>query len=449
MVVQGIESLSGLLGRGLWSWLQPKASMIDDFGDFVFFKFVLDRLEHDVAELGESIVGRMMTFVGMLAVSLLTIWILIQGYRMVTGQLRESAVALVTNTAKSVMIVAVAISFSLFDRPLTDFLTDDVQGAIYYLVTGNEGKPADEIDSNLGWMQVAMSSLDVLESGGDMDARDQKDRASMMIGLGTGGPAIVAGALLLMYQVAMALFIGFGPLFILCLLFDFTKGLFQKWLFYGIGTMFSLAVLAAMSSIALKMVTDVAVAMWGSDVLTSLVLGGGDVVSYNSRAMQTGGMGMILTLLLISVPPMAASFFSGTLGQFNYSSAFMGMRGGGAGVGPGGQPPGSPGYIPPQPGTGGGRHSGGAHTGQGSGGFNQMSTTNTYATGGAMTNSTPVADAAKQSPSRGAYTGGGATGTADVPLSGGNTRSGAVNTGGANSSSTTQPDVVKQPPKTS
>ncbi len=44
----------------------------------------------------------------------------------------------------------------------------------------------------------------------------------------------------------MALFIGLGPLFIPCLLFDQTKDLFKRWLLYGIGTVFSMAVLAAM-----------------------------------------------------------------------------------------------------------------------------------------------------------------------------------------------------------
>ncbi|WP_407469891.1 type IV secretion system protein [Xanthomonas campestris pv. raphani] len=41
------------------------------------------------------------------------------------------------------------------------------------------------------------------------------------------------------------MFVGFGPLVILRLFFDQTKQLFQKWLLYGIGTMFSIGVLAA------------------------------------------------------------------------------------------------------------------------------------------------------------------------------------------------------------
>src|SRR3546814_8604498 len=76
------------------------------------------------------------------------------------------------------------------------------------------------------------------------------------------GPAITGGAMLLLNKVAMALFIGLGPMFILCLLFEQTKQLFSKWLFYGIGTMFSLALLSVMVAIALKMVLAVAAAFW-------------------------------------------------------------------------------------------------------------------------------------------------------------------------------------------
>jgi type IV secretion system protein VirB6 len=41
-----------------------------------------------------------------------------------------------------------------------------------------------------------------------------------------------------------------------------TKYLFSKWLLYGIGTMFSLAVLSVMVSISLDIVMAVAAAFW-------------------------------------------------------------------------------------------------------------------------------------------------------------------------------------------
>jgi type IV secretion system protein VirB6 len=154
--------------------------------------------------------------------------------------------------------------------------------------------------------------------------------------------------MLLLYEVALALFIGFGPLFILCLLFDQTKQLFQKWLLYGIGTMFSMAVLAVMTTIAMKMVAKVAGAFWASAALGKLI--GQDFSDgVTSMALQQGGMGLILTTLILTAPPMAAMFFQGTLGSFMAYSQ-IGGSGVGAQPGPQGQPPGAAGsYTPPAP----------------------------------------------------------------------------------------------------
>jgi len=380
MSLQGLEVLSGLFGHGLWGWLQPKASVIGDFGDFVFFQYVLDRLEHDIRMFGEGVIGRVMQLVQWAALSLMTIWVMMQGYRVVTGQMREPLMQLMVNSLRAVLIVTVALSFSALDEPISRYVTHDMKDGIHWVITGEDGSPEDEIDKNLGWMQVAMSSLDVLESGGDLDGAQEKERAVTMIGFGTGGPAVVAGSLLLMYQVAMVLFISLGPIFILCLLFNATKSLFQRWLLYGIGTMFSLAVLSAMVTIALRMVTDVAVGMWASDAIGTLLLGGAPM-GYSSRALQSGGMGLILTVLLITVPPMAANFFQGTLGQFAWGSAFAA----GAAAGPGGQAPGTPGYFPSayqpsQPGTTSAQNT--TTEGRGLGDF-RTTQTNVYPTGGA------------------------------------------------------------------
>ncbi|RYZ73808.1 MAG: type VI secretion protein, partial [Lysobacteraceae bacterium] len=124
-------------------------------------------------------------------------------------------------------------------------------------------------------------------------------------------------------------------IFILCLLFDQTKQLFSKWLYYGIGTMFSMAVLSVMVSIALEMVTRVAAAFWAS-AAAGILMGSDFTDGMTSQAMQQGGMGLILTTLIITTPPMAAAFFQGTLGQFSPYVAF-----GSASAGSNGYPPGS------------------------------------------------------------------------------------------------------------
>ena len=113
-----------------------------------------------------------------------------------------------------------------------------------------------------------------------------KSRAILYVGFGTAGPAITAGAMLLLYEVAIALSIGLGQLLILCLLFEQTKSLFQRWLFYGIGTLISMAVLAAMAGIALEMVLRVSKAFWMESIGAKLILGPAFANGLSSRAMQ-------------------------------------------------------------------------------------------------------------------------------------------------------------------
>ncbi len=322
-------------------------------GDFFFFRLILEYLREEITNFGNGILSRMMTWVGTMALVLMTLWVLIQGFRIVTGRSRDSMAALMTNMARAALIVTVATSMAMFGTKLQNFLTGDVQDQITYIVTGKKSTAEELIDKNLGYMQLALTSVSVLDVAGDVTLDSAKTRAMWFIGLGTGGPAVTAGAMLLLYQIAMSLFIGFGPLFILCLLFEQTKSLFQRWLFYGIGTMFSMAVLAAMTGIAMEMVARVAASFWGASALGAL-LGSNLTEGMSSMALQQGGMGLILTTLILTAPPMAAMFFQGTLGTFMAYSQI-----GGSAVptspGPNGQPPGSSGsggmYAPAKPST--------------------------------------------------------------------------------------------------
>jgi len=318
-------------------WLAPKVQSV---GEFVFFRLILAYLREEIQKFGIELLGRMMAWVGMAALTMLTLWILVQGFRIVTGQSRDSMMALVMNSLKATLILSIATSMAMFGTGLHKFLTEDVKKEINHVGTGDDEGPEAAIDRNLAWMQVAMSSIDVLDVAGDESLDDQKTRALYMVGLGTGGPAIVGGTMLLLNEIALALFIGFGPLFILCLLFDQTKALFGKWLYYGIGTMFSMAVLSAMVSIALEMVVRVAASFWGAALVgTLLKMNFTDGMS--SQAMQQGGLGLILTTLIITAPPMAAAFFQGTMGHFNYVGAF-----GNQSASANGRAPGTPGYFP-------------------------------------------------------------------------------------------------------
>jgi type IV secretion system protein VirB6 len=67
---------------------------------------------------------------------------------------------------------------------------------------------------------------------------------------------------------------------------------------------------------------------------------------FTNQSMQQGGVGLLMTVLIISSPPLAAMFFQGTVGSFMHFSPFSG--GATSRPGPQGQPPGSYGgaYAP-------------------------------------------------------------------------------------------------------
>ncbi|AZR30627.1 type IV secretion system protein [Xanthomonas vasicola] len=244
---------------------------LTNIANYEFFRLINNYLRDEIAIFQWELLQRTTAWVGMVSLTVLTLWIFIQGYRIVTGQSREAAMGLVVTALRAALIIGVATSMAQGSARLYWTLTDGVSQAITKTVTGSSKSPYEAIDKNLMLMQVAMSALDQIKTGGDEESKDEKDRARWFTGLGMAGPGVVAGSMLLLNKLAMALVVGFGPLFILCLLFQATKSLFSKWLLYGLGTVFSLSVLTFTVSLATKVVGAVGaafVAKWAMNGFT-------------------------------------------------------------------------------------------------------------------------------------------------------------------------------------
>jgi type IV secretion system protein VirB6 len=222
-------------------------------------------------------------------------------------------------------------------------------------MTGKTGSAGSIINDQMTQMEAVLAGVDALNvyTGDNANLKADQDRARWMAGIGVAGPMVVGGALLVMYKVGLALFVGFAPLFMMCLIFRSTHALFQKWLLYGIGTMFAQALMAAMAVLCFKVVLATATAFGAQYAIAAGM--GQPQQSVSSLAMLQGGIGLLLTLLLVTVPPMAAYFFQGTLGSYvAYSMFGGGISGGGAaaaGPGPQGQPVGYGGSRLPSPRT--------------------------------------------------------------------------------------------------
>ncbi|SKC05716.1 MULTISPECIES: hypothetical protein [Rhodanobacteraceae] len=119
------------------------------------------------------------------------------------------------------------------------------------------------------------------------------------------------------------------------LIFVQTRCLFQRGFVYGIDTIFSMALLSPVAAMVLRLTVHASIAFWVNRGLNTLM--GNQPEGLTSVAKQQGGIGLLLSILIVSVPPMAAMFFQGTLGSALTYSAFEGA---GGRPGPQGQPPG-------------------------------------------------------------------------------------------------------------
>lgn len=308
-----------------------------------FFSLIKEHLDKMIDKFQGNLLKRVGQVMGAIAATVVTLWIIVQGFRIATGQSREPMMGLVVNSLKTVLIVGLAVGTAAGGGPLYRTMTDGLSGVVRNIVTGrtDEG-PYEDMDEVLGVLQAGMDLVGSVKIGDDPMVGETKRTAMNMIGVGLGGPVIMAMIAMMLNKIAMALFIGTGPFFILCLLFDQTKQLFQKWLFYGIATMMSMGVLIVMTTIAIDLLLAVGGAFWASDLISKFG-GGTNNESMMSLAMQQGGLGLILTGLILTAPPMAGAFFNGVLGQFHGSNLMPGSNSNSTGY-----PPGHPGYVPPQ-----------------------------------------------------------------------------------------------------
>jgi type IV secretion system protein VirB6 len=250
-------------------------------------------------------------------------------------------------------------------------LTDNLNDSISSVMTGNTDAAkclktdaaflGCKVDRAFTATQAITTFIGGIDTAGDPVLEDKKARASLFAGSGAAAPGIVAASMLLLYKFGMAMFVAFGPLFILCLLFNQTKAMFSKWLMYGIGLMFANAALAVVASISLDLVVNVSGALFVTSVLG---IGSSGIMSL---ATQQLGLGLILSTLMISVPPMASNFFQGMLGQFS----------GGSVLGSWNAP------------MGGGAATSGNHTSAGANSVNTKGEVNTQAGNGAVSGTNP------------------------------------------------------------
>lgn len=274
---------------------------------------------------------------------LVTIWLMFEGYHIINGQSREPFTAFIWKAAKVVLIVTV-VHF-IIDKPdqimqwVNVNIKNNVASAVLYSAGGTSDpmkglektSPEGVIASALTIMHLLMNMFASLQTnGGDLSADPSK--FVMLGGIGVGTPAVIGTAMLLFNKAALSICLLLSPIFILCLIFDSTKSMFQSWLKFLLGTILTLVILTAMVVICLKAViyyaTTVMTTYTADSVIGNITAAMGAAGSTRPPLAQTsliqGGLGLLMSTLIVAVPPMASQILGGMLGSFAAYSPFGG-----------------------------------------------------------------------------------------------------------------------------
>src|SRR5690606_10958089 len=94
--------------------------------NMIFFHEINSFLDDEISEFAGNLLGRVVSVAGTAALTLLTLWILVQGYRIATGLSREPMIALVGDALKAVLIIGVATGAAAGTGSIYRVLTTDL-----------------------------------------------------------------------------------------------------------------------------------------------------------------------------------------------------------------------------------------------------------------------------------------------------------------------------------
>ena len=293
--------------------------MLDGYISAALFEQIRDYIVDLIGQFGYAGLGRMMAFAGAVGTVWLTIWFMVQGYRIATGQSRESLHVFIVRAISVTAIVAVAQGLAIFGQDLASLVLD-LRNSIALAITGGEyedpSKMVGKVLTGMLTLQVAMDLAPVLgpSSGNNLN---MANTLSFITGAGQALPALIAGGLMLLNEIAMHLCLVMAPLCLLAYVFEQTRFMFVTWAKFTVNTLFSMVVITVVTVIALKATIMLGTALLAMDGVSSgLAFASVTTGTLYLRDIATisGGLGMLLTTLILGTPPLMTNFFSGQVG---------------------------------------------------------------------------------------------------------------------------------------
>ena len=293
----------------------------ENLGFFILIKTYVEIL---IMKFGDRGLSALSTVLIPSLMSMVTVWLMFEGYRILNGQSREPLNMFLWRGAKMVVIITVASWIMNNPTGLRDWISEHIKNPIASVIVGGEyASPEAMVDSSLLLMHLIMGAFGSLQAATSNDNGSAFSNFIMASGVAQGAPAVVAGALLLLNEIALSLAILTAPAFILCLLYDPTKQYFQGWLKFFLGSLLTMAVLSVMVTIGLKVMLVYATKVLGEYGVGAAVAGSAsqDRPGIAQITIMQGGLGLMMSTLMITAPLLVGNLIGSSLG-FNAYSPF-------------------------------------------------------------------------------------------------------------------------------
>ena len=293
----------------------------ENLGFFILIKTYVEIL---IMKFGDRGLSALSTVLIPSLMSMVTVWLMFEGYRILNGQSREPLNMFLWRGAKMVVIITVASWIMNNPTGLRDWISEHIKNPIASVIVGGEyASPEAMVDSSLLLMHLIMGAFGSLQAATSNNNDGALANFIMASGVAQGTPAVVAGALLLLNEIALSLAILTAPAFILCLLYDPTKQYFQGWLKFFLGSLLTMAVLSVMVTIGLKVMLVYAAKVLGEYGVGAAVAGSAsqDRPGIAQITIMQGGLGLMMSTLMITAPLLVGNLIGSSLG-FNAYSPF-------------------------------------------------------------------------------------------------------------------------------
>lgn len=258
-----------------------------------------------------------------------TIYFLITGYMVMAGRISEPLSDIMIKGAKIAFIAMVGLSTGDF----MNYVANGFNGLEKDLLGAVGGKDATSIyavldsSADKSWDQVA----NIFKLMGDMSFMTQAGDMLMLLFSGVIGIigliaiGCISAGIVMLAKMALIVVLGFGPLFICCLMFPVTAGMFNSWLSQVLNYVFTTVIAAAFIIIFMNVYVRIV------SGIATLIAAGSDTEGASSGILAYTVLMLVVAVVSSYVTLQTPSIASGLVGGVSVASASLTQMMGGAG----------------------------------------------------------------------------------------------------------------------